>query len=260
MGARPEVGVRELRMEERTVQADSVVTKVMPGTLEPAHVARAKPALESAMKAASQGRCGQKGKAGDQSERKRRKDAFHLRSPSKEACLCLVFTRSIGKVSEHLGTGAGVVLTITRCPLFGKKRSIRQSPLRRGCPTGGVAALQYLIRNVLLPRSCSPAAEVQGNPRTGDARGRPPSWRARGTIGDTGDCGVAPLRCLGGALVGKCADVPCEHRPEIWRLTDPRSCSSMVAHWKGSPSLEERSPAFRKISRGRGDEGDSAEV
>jgi hypothetical protein len=34
----------------------------------------------------------------------------------------------------------------------------------------------------------------------------------------------------------------------------------MVAHWKGSPSLEERSPAFRKISRGRGDEGDSAEV
>jgi hypothetical protein len=101
MGGRPEVGVGELRMEEPTVRADSVVSEVLPVTLEPAHVARAKPAMESAMKAAGQGRRRQKCKAGHQRERKHRENAFHLRSPSIEAPLRPASTRLIGKASGN---------------------------------------------------------------------------------------------------------------------------------------------------------------
>jgi hypothetical protein len=96
-----------------------VVTKVTPVAIEPAYMAKANPAVESAMKAASQNRCGQKCQAGDQHEGKRREDAFHRRSPSKEACLRPAAPESIGKASEQFGIGVDVVLTVTRCPLFG---------------------------------------------------------------------------------------------------------------------------------------------
>jgi len=77
------MGVGEPRTEEWTVRVQTVVTKVTPVAIEPAYVTRANPAVESAVKAASQGRCGYKCEAGHQRERKRRENAFHLRSPSR---------------------------------------------------------------------------------------------------------------------------------------------------------------------------------
>lgn len=100
MYGRPESGVSEPGAEEWTVRVQSVMTEVLPVAFEPAHMAKTRPSIEPAVKAPSQGRCGQKCKPGDQREHKRRTDVPHLRSPLKRRVFASLLHES-SKTLQH---------------------------------------------------------------------------------------------------------------------------------------------------------------